>query len=349
MIRTRFLAVVLAVAVVAAVQSQGNQAANELLWEAARAGDTARITAALNQGADVNAKSRYDVTALIFAASSGRLEAVKLLVARGADVNAQDSFYRARAADRALTNGHSDVVIYLLQNGADADDLVIGAVQLNQEALLKASVAGKVTRQGLQSAMSLAGTMKRDSLAAVIKAALDKLPEEASAPAFTVDAATLPKYVGNYRDQASGFAASVTLQNDALMLQVQGQPAVKLVPTAENVFRVVEVNATLTFNQRGGLVESIGLVQGPANLTLVRVAADAAAAAAATPAPAPSTPSIVRRATGPRNWPSFRGGGNAGNGDGQRAVVEWDAGDWKEHQVEDSCSGNRELESDRLG
>jgi outer membrane protein assembly factor BamB len=319
-----FLAAVLALAAHAAVQSQGTQTANELLWEAARAGDTARITVALNQGADVNAKSRYDVTALIFAAGSGRLEAVKLLVARGADVNAQDTFYRARAADMALTNGHSDVVIYLLQNGTDADDLVMGAVQLNQEALLKAAVAGKVTRQGLQSAMSLAGTMKRESLAAVIKAALDKLPAEASAPAFTVDAAALPKYVGNYRDQAGAFAASVTLQNDTLMLQVQGQPAVKLVPTAENVFRVVEVNATLTFNQRGGLVESIGLVQGPANLTLVRVAADAAAPVAATLAPAPSTPSIVRRATGPRNWPSFRGEEHAGNGDGQRAVVEWD-------------------------
>jgi hypothetical protein len=196
----------------------------------------------------------------------------------------------------------------------------MGAVQLNQEALLNAAVAGKVTRQGLQSAMSMATTMKREPLAAVIKAALDKLPAESAAPAFTVDAASLPKYVGNYRDQASGFAASVTLQNDALMLQVQGQPAVKLVPTAENVFRVVEVNATLTFNQRGGLVESIGLVQGPANLTLVRVVADTPAAAAAT-APAPWR----RRssgAIGPHNWPSFRGEGMPATAI-SRAVVEW--------------------------
>ena len=88
---------------------QGSQAANESLWEAARAGDTAGITAALGQGADVNAKSRYDVTPLIFAAGNGRLDAVKLLLARGADVNAQDTFYRARAADMAMANGHIDV------------------------------------------------------------------------------------------------------------------------------------------------------------------------------------------------------------------------------------------------
>ena len=77
-----------------ALAGQGSQAANESLWEASRAGDTTRITAALAQGADVNAKSRYDVTPLIFAAGNGRLDAVKLLLSRGADVNAQDTFYR---------------------------------------------------------------------------------------------------------------------------------------------------------------------------------------------------------------------------------------------------------------
>ena len=314
-----------AMAAVTLASAQGNQAANESLWEAARAGDTARIAAALDQGADVNAKARYDVTALIFAAGGGRLDAVKLLMARGADINAQDSFYRARAAEMAATNGHVDVVIYLLQSGANADDILAGAVQMNSDAVVKAAVAGKVTRQGLQAAMSLAGSLKRETLVPVIKAALDKLPAEAAPPAFNVDPAALPKYVGNYRDAASGFAMAVSLQNGALMLQAQGQPVVRLVPTAENVFRVVEVNATLTFNERGGLVESIGLVQGPVTMTLPRVAADLAAAAAAPPpAASPSAPPAIKRATGPRNWPSFRGDSSGGNGDGQRAVAEWD-------------------------
>jgi ankyrin repeat protein len=97
-------------------------------------GDTAGITAALAKGADVNAKSRYDVTALIFAAGSGRLEAVKLLISRGADVNAQDTFYRARAAEMAITNGYCDVALHLLQNGADGDGLLAMGVQTNNEA-----------------------------------------------------------------------------------------------------------------------------------------------------------------------------------------------------------------------
>ena len=322
MTRNLLLVALLGLAAIGGVAGQ-SQSADEALWEAARAGDTARITAALAQGADVNAKSRYDVTALIFASSNGRLDAVKLLVSRGADVNAQDSFYRARAAEMALTNGHIDVAVFLIQSGAEADGSLAAAVQFNNAALVNAAVGGKVTRQGLQSALSMATAMKREALAPPIKAALDKLPAESGPPAFTVDAATLPRYVGTYRDAGSGVTMTVTQQGDAVMAQVQGQPLVRLVPSAPDVFRVVEVNATLTFSSRAGPAESVGLVQGPANLTLVRVPAEAAGV----PAPAPAAPApaaSVRRPSAPRNWASFRGDGGGGNGDGQRAVTEWD-------------------------
>jgi outer membrane protein assembly factor BamB len=318
----------LVLASIAVLLGQGSQAANEALWQAARDGDTAGITAALAKGADVNAKSRYDVTALIFAAGSGRLEAVKLLISRGADVNAQDTFYRARAAEMAITNGFADVAVYLLQNGADGDGLLAMGVQTNNETVVKAAVSGKVSRQALQNALTAATNMKREAFAPLIKAALDKLPPE-TAPAFSVNAAVLPKYAGNYRDAASGLTMTVSVQNGALMGQVQGQPQVRLIPTAENVFRVIEVNATLTFNERGGLIESIALAQGPVNLTLARVTAEAApppaAAAETNPPPAMLPPGRVPRATGPRNWPSFRGDASAGNGDGQRAITDWDA------------------------
>jgi outer membrane protein assembly factor BamB len=325
--RRAIIAVTLAFASAGLLLAQGSQALNEALWQAARDGDTAAISAALAKGADVNAKSRYDVTPLFFAAGSGRLEAVKLLVSRGADVNAQDTFYRARAAEMAVSNGHVDVALYLLQNGANGDALLSMGVQQNHEAIVKAALAGTVSRQALQSALTLATNMKRDGLAPLITAALDKLPPE-NAPAFVVSPAVLPKYAGNYRDTAAGVTMTVTVQNDVLMGQVQGQPMVRLVPAAENVFRVVEANATLTFNERGGLVESISLVQGAANLTLARIAADAATAPAAAaetgPAPSMLPPGRIPRATGARNWPSFRGDGGGGNGDGQRAVAGWD-------------------------
>ena len=314
-------------------RAQGTQAANEALWEAARAGDTAKITAALAQGANVNAKSRYDVTALFFAASSGRLDAVKLLVSRGADVGTQDTFYKATATDMALTNGHTDVAIFLLQSGAPADGALTGGVQFNSEPVVRAAVAGKVTRQGLQTALGMAGAMKRDALVPIIKAAFDKLPPEPAVAAFKVDPAALPKYSGTYRDNSSGLTLTVSLREGELMGQVTGGPLVRLIPSAENVFKINEVNATLTFDGRGGLIESVGVVQGAANLTLARVTGDApaapAAATAAAPAAATAPPTVVSRATGPRNWPSFRGDGTSGNGDGQHAVTEWDVASGK--------------------
>jgi hypothetical protein len=74
---------------------------------------------------------------------------VKLLVSRGANANVEDTFYHAHAIDMALSNGHTDVAIFLLQSGADADGALAGGVQTNNEAIVRAALAGKVTRQGI--------------------------------------------------------------------------------------------------------------------------------------------------------------------------------------------------------
>ena len=50
---------------------------NDQMWEAARKGDAAAVTALLDKGADVNAKFRYGSTALFKAAERGNVEVVK--------------------------------------------------------------------------------------------------------------------------------------------------------------------------------------------------------------------------------------------------------------------------------
>jgi outer membrane protein assembly factor BamB len=311
--------------VLALLQGTPASTLNETLFEAARAGDTARITDALDRGANVNAKARYDVTALIFAAMDGRLDAVKVLLARGADVNAADTFYRGRALDMALTNGHADVAVLLLQNGsAGADTALMTGVQSNNLALVQAAVARDVTRPVLQTAMTLAERQGRTTLVPIIKAVLDARPAEPAAPAFAIDPAALPRFAGTYRDAASGFTLTATVQDGSLVLQTAGQPPVRLVPTAPAAFRAADVpNVAITFNSQGDQVQSATLNQGAVTLTLTRGTTAAAAATPAAPSPTATVAAPSARAAA-RNWPSFRGDGASGNGDGQRAVAEWD-------------------------
>ena len=104
------------------------------LMRAAKNGDAASIRLLLAHGADPNARQRNNTTALMFAAGLGRgtgaftkdyaseaelLEAVKLLVAAGADVNAVSDagetplHYGAQASD--------DIVRFLAAKGAKLD------------------------------------------------------------------------------------------------------------------------------------------------------------------------------------------------------------------------------------
>ena len=95
------------------------------------------MTSALDKGADVNAKTRYGATALTFAADKGHIEIVKLLIARGADVNAQDTFYQMRAIDMAMTNNHAAVVTLLLERGSKgAPGVLPQAIQRGNVALV---------------------------------------------------------------------------------------------------------------------------------------------------------------------------------------------------------------------
>ena len=90
----------------------------DALLDAARTGDRARVVALLDSGVDVNAVTRYGVSALGFAAERGHLDIVRLLVERGADVNVADSFYGSRPIDFALRGGRLDIALYLLEHGS---------------------------------------------------------------------------------------------------------------------------------------------------------------------------------------------------------------------------------------
>src|SRR5919106_6111781 len=132
-------AAIFAFALTLAPQAADKTALNEELWDAARAGDVARVTQALDRGAEINAGNRYKATALFYAADRGHVEVIKLLLDRGADVNALDSFYKFRPLMMAVMNNHTAAASLLLERGSEgANDALIMGVQRKNVPLITA-------------------------------------------------------------------------------------------------------------------------------------------------------------------------------------------------------------------
>ncbi len=123
---------------VSANRDDPKQELNDQLFEAVRKGDAAAVTAALDSGADVNAKFRYGTTALFKAAERGHAEVTKILLDRGADVKVKDTFYGATAMTWALDDKHVEVVRLLLEKGADdVDDVLMSGTRENNAGVVK--------------------------------------------------------------------------------------------------------------------------------------------------------------------------------------------------------------------
>lgn len=92
-----------------------------LLVKAAGEGRLEAAKLFVGSGADVNAKCKNGHTALIWAAFNGRLEMVKYLVEQGADVNAENSDGE-KPLDFTPSNlnpsNHLAIIQYLVNKGA---------------------------------------------------------------------------------------------------------------------------------------------------------------------------------------------------------------------------------------
>src|ERR1041384_3034374 len=135
-----FLFSVLALLVPQTTQTS-KQELNDQLFEAVRKGDAAGVTAALDKGADVNAKFRYGATALFKAAERGNAEVAKILLDRGADVNVKDTFYQATAMSWALDGKHIAVVRLLLEKSTDEiEDVLLRGVREGDAEMVKVAL-----------------------------------------------------------------------------------------------------------------------------------------------------------------------------------------------------------------
>src|SRR6185503_4816065 len=233
------------------------QALNDQLFEAVRKGDAAAVTAALDKGADVNAKYRYGMTALFKAAERGNADVTKVLLERGIDVNVKDSFYRATALSWALQNDHLNVVQLLLAKGAEgADDVLMTGVQASKEEVVKMALdSGKIKPDVLTAALAT-------SMNANATAITDLLKKAGATPPMEVDAATLQTYVGKYKGE-TGPEATISVKDGKLFVAGFGRDVIPLMALDKATFRPVAfAGITFAFNVEGEKVVSMTFKQG---------------------------------------------------------------------------------------
>lgn len=111
----------------------GDSNGTALLHYAAATGHLDIAQLLLDRGANANAEAKYGMTPLLFAVQSNHLELVELLVDAGADLNAKDHQASHSVLDWARELGHDAVAEFLLARGAkNADPLpenLIGAAR----------------------------------------------------------------------------------------------------------------------------------------------------------------------------------------------------------------------------
>lgn len=251
----------------ALVAQDPKQDLNNQMWEAARKGDVVAVTAALDKGADVNAKFRYGTTALFKAAERGHADVVKVLLARGADATVKDTFYGATAMSWALDNDHVEVVRAILEKDESsvAQVLMRGARQGKAPLVQIALAKGGLKPEALTSAYAAVMEDKEKTAIAEI------LKKAGATPPIEVDAATLQSYSGKFKPEQGGEIA-FTVTERRLFFAPTGRPPIAMMPLDKVTFKPLAFDGmTVVFTVEGDKITSFTMKQGPNTTVYKRV------------------------------------------------------------------------------
>ena len=273
----------------------------DALWTAVRAGDVKAVQAALDKGADVNAKNEIGVSALWIAASKGKLPVMELLVKKGADVNVRDGIWYGTP----LTMSEKiDVARMLIKAGAKDFDAALGGAAMmgNQKMVEMILKESKPSQDALDAAYySATNTAKNAKVAELLKKAGAKPLPLASEQ----DKKAWAKLAGTY--ESDGGSKMVLAVKDVGLSTRLGV----LKQTGTDVFVPIGSEGTnLRVVRKGDAVDHLVFTKFTAeynfypSFTKPVVKAAPVETAAGLTAP-------------PLNWPQFRGPNSTGIGDGQ--------------------------------
>jgi outer membrane protein assembly factor BamB len=321
------------------------------LWDAATKNDVNTLKVLLDKGVNVNAKTHYGTTALTFAAYRGNLEAVNLLLERGADPNTRDSFYGAtpfliafdkKNADilkamilhganlssgdelqEATELGLTEIVNLMLDKGAKGADkaLMIAAKTGNTEIINVILKSSPVSQTVLTNALITAMDAERKEAVAALKLAGAKVPEKM--PGFNAKG-IIKGIKGSYANKEES-KLEIDYKDSVYTASFEGNPpeTLKLANDTSLVF-INYPDIRLSWKEIEGRIVSIRIIQpGGQTSQFFRIEEQVKIE------DGKEMKNRLIDKTGliemALNWPSFRG--NYGNGlaDGQFPPTYWNA------------------------
>jgi Ankyrin repeats (3 copies) len=181
---------------------------NEELILAARKSNVEAVKALLAKGADVNAKTEYGATPLFFACDRGNAEIVKMLIDAGADVNITDTFYKSPPVFWAVIKDHGPIVKLLLEKGARTKESVMfSAVNQGKKNVVKSVLElGGFAPENLSAYLAAAEKNSHQEIAEILKNAGAKPKPKVE---YKVDAETLKIYEGIYKNESGEFTFKI--------------------------------------------------------------------------------------------------------------------------------------------
>lgn len=316
------LEMVIATSLLGITNPQASTTENELL-EAARQGDRAKVEALLDEGANIDSRSRYGATPLFFAADRGHLDLVKLFVERSASLDIEDTFYRTSPLHRALGARHFSVVQYLLKHGAlGANSVLLAAVRERDRNLLESAIASNsLNAEDVEVAIDLATKIGGAEF-------IDRLSELNMPPKQSqeISADILRRYAGSYQNDKLGQIISIVAKDKLLTADIGKNVNLVMKPTGPASFSATNHgDIEIDFGGRGGMIEYLVLTQDTVSTSFRPI--DESESREAAPDSTPDTISTTLRHSTKRlpaePWPSFRGKNASGIADGQGAPIEW--------------------------